>query len=122
MTYDVVALVKGTPSTQDFVAGLGAAGTELRVRTVADGAITQLFNEQGLLLLNLESPLYVQVPGEVERLLGVPAGEVETPVWWFEARATTNEGAAEAADAYAGELVRRLGGRVWTAAGEESDV
>lgn len=122
MTYDVVALVKGTPSTEDFVAGLGAAGSELRVRTVGDGAVTQLFDEQGALLVNLESPLYVQVPGEVERQLGLPLGEVETPVWWFEARATTNEGGAEAARAYAGELVRRLGGRVWLAAGEESDV
>jgi hypothetical protein len=122
MTYDVVALVKGTPSTQDFVAGLGAAGTELRARTVGDGAVTQLFDEEGYLIVNVESPLYLQVPGEVERLLGVPAGEVETPVWWFEARATTNEGGPEAARAYAGELVRRLGGRVWIAAGEASDV
>jgi hypothetical protein len=121
MTYDLVALVDGRPSSDDVLAGLGAAGKELGVRAVSGGAVVQLCDDENLPLVSIELPLLVQVPGEVERMLGTAAGSVETPVWWVEIRATAREGARELAEKYADTLIDRLGGKVWTSGGVEMD-
>jgi hypothetical protein len=62
---------------------------------------------------SLEAPILIQVPGEVERLLGPELAGVPTPVWWAEVRADPQNGGPELADRYAAELVKRLGGQVW---------
>jgi hypothetical protein len=113
VSYDVVALIDGRPSYQDVLAGMVAAGTDWLVRDVSDGAILQLCDPQGRPLASLEAPILIQVPGEVERLLGPELADVEIPVWWMEVRATPQDGAPELADRYAATLVERLGGRVW---------
>jgi hypothetical protein len=113
VTYDMVALVDGTPSSQDVLAGLSAAGEHLGVRAVGSGAVLQLCDSEEQPLVSMEAPLLVQVAGEVERMLGPGIGPVETPVWWIEVRATARDGAKELAEKYAGTLVTRLGGRVW---------
>lgn len=117
MTYDLVALVDGRPSSDDVLAGLAAAGEELGVRAVSGGAVVQLCDEENLPLVSIELPLLVQVPGEVERMLGTAVGSVETPAWWVEIRATARDGAREIAERYANILINRLGGKVWTSAG-----
>ncbi|WP_026162444.1 hypothetical protein [Kribbella catacumbae] len=119
MTYDLVALVDGRPSSDDVLAGLAAAGEELGVRAVSGGAVVQLCDEENLPLVSIELPLLVQVPGEVERMLGTAVGSVETPAWWVEIRATARDGAREIAERYANILINRLGGKVWTSAGVE---
>ena len=119
MTYDLVALVDGRPSSDDVLAGLAAAGEDLGVRAVSGGAVVQLCDEDNLPLVSVELPLLVQVPGEVERMLGTAVGSVETPAWWVEIRATARDGAREVAERYANTLVNRLGGKVWTSAGVE---
>lgn len=119
MTYDLVALVDGRPSSDDVLAGLAAAGEELGVRAVSGGAVVQLCDEENLPLVSIELPLLVQVPGEVERMLGTAVGSVETPAWWVEIRATARDGAREIAERYANILINRLGGKVWTSAGIE---
>ncbi|MGW6281786.1 hypothetical protein [Kribbella sp. NPDC055071] len=117
MTYDLVALVDGRPSNEDVLAGLAAAGADLGVRAVGDGAVVQLCDEDDDPLVSIELPLLVQVPGEVERMLGATVGTVETPAWWVEIRAASRDGARELAEKFADSLVGRLGGRVWSSAG-----
>jgi hypothetical protein len=117
MTYDLVALLDGRPSSDDVLAGLAAAGEELGVRAVSGGAVVQLCDEENLPLVSIELPLLVQVPGEVERMLGTAVGSVQTPAWWVEIRATARDGAREIAEKYANSLTDRLGGKVWTSAG-----
>jgi hypothetical protein len=117
MTYDLVALVDGRPSSDDILAGLSAAGEELGVRAVSSGAVVQLCDEDNLPLVSVELPLLIQVPGEVERMLGAAVGTVETPAWWVEIRATARDGAREVAERYANTLINRLGGKVWTSEG-----
>lgn len=117
MTYDLVALVDGRPSSDDVLAGLAAAGEELGVRAVSGGAVVQLCGEDNLPLVSIELPLLIQVPGEVERMLGTTVGTVDTPAWWVEIRATARDGAREVAQQYATTLINRLGGKVWTSEG-----
>ncbi|HZX08775.1 hypothetical protein [Kribbella sp.] len=117
MTYDLVALVDGRPTSDDLLAGLAAAGSELGVRAVSGGAVIQLCDDDGDPLVSIEMPLLIQVPGEVERMLGPSVGQVQTPAWWVEIRAATLDGARELAEKYAGTLVGRLGGRVWSPEG-----
>ncbi|MFB6722820.1 hypothetical protein ACFCV3_21765 [Kribbella sp. NPDC056345] len=117
MTYDLVALVDGRPSSDDVMAGLTAAGNELGVRAVSGGAVVQLCGDDDQPLVSVELPLLIQVPGEVERMLGSTVGVVDTPAWWVEIRATTRDGAREVAEQYANTLIDRLGGKVWTSEG-----
>ncbi|GAA0585268.1 hypothetical protein HPO96_10350 [Kribbella sandramycini] len=117
MTYDLVALVDGRPASEDVLAGLAAAGAELGVRAVSGGAVVQLCDDEDQPLVSIELPLLIQVPGEVERMLGVSVGVVETPAWWVEIRATAADGARELAERFAQTLIDRLGGRVWTPEG-----
>ncbi|TCC07648.1 hypothetical protein [Kribbella soli] len=117
MTYDLVALVDEPPSTEDLLAGLAAAGEELGVRAVSEGAVIQLCDDEDQPLVSIELPLLIQVPGEVERMLGTAVGSVTTPAWWVEIRATARDGAREFAERYATTLINRLGGQVWTSAG-----
>lgn len=112
MTSDVVALLRNIPDAEAVVSGLAAAGPRLRVRQAANGAVLQLCDDGGRALVSIEVPVRVQVPGEVERLLGPEVAEHLTPpVWWVEARARADQG--DLARAFAEELVRRLGGAVW---------
>jgi len=117
MTYDLVALVDGRPSSEDVLAGLAAAGADLGVRAVSGGAVVQLCDADDQPLVSIELPLLIQVPGEVERMLGVAVGTVDTPAWWIEIRASARDGARELAEKYADTLVGRLGGKVWTSSG-----
>jgi hypothetical protein len=120
MTYDLVALVDGRPSSDDVLAGLAAAGEELGVRAVSGGAVVQLCDDDNQPLVSVELPLLIQVPGEVERMLGEAVGSVDTPAWWVEIRATAQDGARELAERYAHTLIDRLGGKVWTSEGVET--
>ncbi|MFC7865951.1 DUF6177 family protein [Streptomyces murinus] len=65
--------------------------------------------------MTVEVPLFVQVPGEVGRLLG-PGVRNEAPVWWTEVRAAgAVTGAGRLAGSVAGRLVSVLGGATWPA-------
>lgn len=114
MSYDLVMLLDGRPTSDDILGGLGATGEDLGVRAVADGAVVQLCDEDGVPLVSIEIPLLVQVPGEVERMLGPAVGAVKTPAWWVEVRAAPDERARGIAHRYAEDQVARLGGRVCT--------
>jgi hypothetical protein len=121
MTYDVIALTRRTPDPRAIVAGMRAAGDQLRVREAANGAVIQLCDDEGRPLVSLETPVLVQVPGEIDRLLGPGYGDrLGLPVWWFEARAPSGRPEAEAlARRFADEVARRLDGLVWPPAAQE---
>lgn len=111
MTKDVIALTPAMPDTAALIVALAAGGTGLDAASTADGAVIQLLGAGGRPLVSVEAPVLVQVPGEVERLLGTSA---RTPVWWTETRASTAvPEAAELAGAVAGRLAEVLGGAVW---------
>ncbi|MFJ9677923.1 DUF6177 family protein [Streptomyces sp. NPDC101194] len=113
MTQDVIALTPQMPDTKTLLAGLHAGGPDLLVNRAGGGSVVQLCTAAGQALVSVEAPRYLQVPGEVDRLLGSSVHE-ESPVWWTEARATTAvEEAGRLAGSVAGRLTAVLGGTVW---------
>jgi hypothetical protein len=113
VTYDVVALLERMPSDSDRLAALGATGPEHRVRAVAAGMVIQLCDDEGEPLVSIDTPMYIQVPGEAARLLGTTLADVPTPTGWVEIRAAARDGGSELAWRYAEELVGLAGGRIW---------
>lgn len=111
MSHDVVAIVRDMPDVRAVLDDM-IAGGDLLVDRAGEDSPAQLFDGDGRLLVSIEIPVRIGVPGEVERLLGI---EHETiPVWWVEARATLGVGADRIADDFAERLVHRFGGTVWT--------
>ncbi|WP_156721789.1 DUF6177 family protein [Streptomyces apocyni] len=121
MTKDVTVLTPTMPDPWSVLAGLLAGGPDKLVRAAGDGAVVQLCDERGRPLVSIEAPLFVQVEGEAERLLGAAAPHAPdapamppVPFWWTEARASTGVGEAEQlAGAFAARVVALLGGGVW---------
>jgi hypothetical protein len=116
VTRDVVALLPAAPEVADVAAALRAAGERFGIRQAAQGSVMQLCDEQGRPLVSIEVPVLVQVPGEVERLLGAEvAGRLPPPpLWWVETRApSVREGAERLGRRFAEALAARCGGVVW---------
>lgn len=113
MTYDVVALLERMPSDDDVLAAFAAAGPERRVRAVSAGMVIQLCDDDGEPLLSIDTPMYIQVPGEAARLLGAALADLPAPIWWVEIRAVAHDGGSAPAWRYAQELVARAGGQIW---------
>ncbi len=114
MTYDLVVLLPVPPDVADVVGGLVGAGPGLRVRPDSGGAVLRLYDGDRP-VLGIEDARRVDVADDVRRLLGPRADEgLRVPYWWTEIRASGADGDAAAAHRLADELVRRLGGRVWS--------
>ncbi|MEV5825867.1 hypothetical protein AB0L25_09845 [Spirillospora sp. NPDC052242] len=114
MTYDLIVLLPTAPDVADVVGGLVGAGPGLRVRPEGGGAVLRLYDDDRP-VLGIEEARRVDVADDVRRLLGAQADEgLRVPYWWTEIRASAGGGDAEAAHRLADELVRRLGGRVWS--------
>ncbi|MFI6524920.1 DUF6177 family protein [Streptomyces uncialis] len=115
MTKDVIALTPKMPDALSLLVGLHAGGPGTEVTATADGAVVQLLGSGGRPLVSVESPLLVQVPGEIERLLGAEsAAQAPVPVWWTETRASSAVPEAERlAGSVVGRLTHLLGGTVW---------
>ncbi|MCK7626957.1 DUF6177 family protein [Streptomyces sp. RS10V-4] len=103
MTKDVIALTQRMPDPWAMLAGLLSGGPDKLVDTAGEGAVVRLCDGEGRPLVSVEAPLFVQVPGEAERLLGATPPPV--PYWWTEARATTG---VEEAERLAGTCAARL--------------
>jgi hypothetical protein len=123
LTHDVVALVRQAPTVRTMIDSMVHTGENLRVRGAAEGAVIQLCDDEGRTLVSIEAPQHVRVEGEVERLLGAEtAALAPAPIWWVEARASgTDARSAALGRRFAEELVRRLGGTVWTGWPEEQE-
>lgn len=116
MTYDVVALVEQAPDLRSLVKGMAEAGRELKVKGAGGGAVIQLCDDRGRPLVGVEAAQRVDVPDEVERLLGAEtARRTPDPCWWVEARAVdADERSVAIAHRFADEMTRRLGGTAWS--------
>ncbi|MGW1055735.1 DUF6177 family protein [Streptomyces sp. NPDC002521] len=122
MTHDVIAVTPKGPDARTVLAGLYAGGPDLRVDNVSDGAAVQLCTAGGRPLVTVEVPVFIQVPGEVGRLLG-PDVRAEAPVWWTEVRASTAVAeAGRLAGSVGGRLVSVLGGTTWPADAAHTDI
>ncbi|MET7606585.1 DUF6177 family protein [Streptomyces avermitilis] len=110
------------PDGRTLLAGLYAGGPDLQVANISEGAAVRLLAADGRPLVTVEVPLFLQVPGEVSRLLGKEM-LAEAPVWWTEVRASTAvEEAGRLAGAVAGRLVAVLGGTAWPPEEAHTDV
>ncbi|MER6357157.1 DUF6177 family protein [Streptomyces sp. NPDC001634] len=122
MPQDVITLTPQMPDIKTLLAALHAGGPDLRVNRAAGGAVAQLCTDDGRLLVSVEAPRYLQVPGETARLLG-PGVRTEGPVWWTEVRATTGiADAGRLAGSVAGRLATLLGGTTWPPEAAHTDV
>lgn len=114
MTFDIVALCPEQPGPGALLAAMRAAGPRLRVNTVEDAKLIQLYHDDGRLVLTTEGARLVQARGEVRRLLGFDA-DVPHPVWWVETRAPNGDPeAVEAARRFTRALVATTGGVSWS--------
>ncbi|WP_019632901.1 hypothetical protein [Actinomadura atramentaria] len=114
MTCDLVALTRRQPDVFAVADGMIAMGEPLELRG-GDAEPTQLFDADRTLLVSIETPVLVSVPGEVGRLLGPEfAARVTAPVWWVEIRAAGDvPEASRVARRFAEDLVRWAGGTVY---------
>ena len=114
MTYDVVALLERMPTDEEMLTALGAAGPEHRVRAVSGGMVIQVCDDDGDPLVSIDTPMYIQVPGEPVRLLGTALTDV--PGADLVGR-DPGRRRATADRSWPGstreELVDRVGGQIW---------
>jgi hypothetical protein len=114
MTTDIVALLRNEPDIPTVVEGMIAFGESVESHPAGDG-VTHLYNPEGQLLVSIEAPTLVQVPGEAERLLGPEMrDQVRPPTWWVEVRAAAGiPDAPRVARKFADDIVHWQGGVVW---------
>jgi hypothetical protein len=114
LTSDIVALVRNQPDIPTVVEGMVAFGEALESREAGDGVL-HLHDSEGRLVVSIEAPELVRVPGEAERLLGPEmAGRVRLPIWWVEVRAAAGvPDARRIARKFADDIVHWQGGTVW---------
>lgn len=83
MPRDVLIISTAEPALSAFVdAGAGIA-PDLRVRTLANGAVTEIVDLRGSAVLSVQVPEFVENTAEVARL--APWAATTGPVWWTEA-------------------------------------
>ncbi|WP_431773292.1 DUF6177 family protein [Streptomyces cucumeris] len=123
MTKDIIALTDQLPDPRTLAAALLSGGPDLRLRTLGEGAVVQLTDDDGHPLVSIESPILLAVPHEAQRLLGVRAEQLGESVWWTEVRATAaTHQAQRLAAVVAGRLVTMLGGALWPPGAAEEGI
>lgn len=114
MTFDIIALCRDQPDAAVTLAALREAGPELRVHTIEQAQLIQLYHPDGRLLMTTEGARLVQVPGEARRLLGI-TDEVPLPVWWVESRAPgADPDGEDVARRFTHAVVAQTGGMSWS--------
>ncbi|GLW65272.1 hypothetical protein Arub01_35160 [Actinomadura rubrobrunea] len=117
MSCDLVAVVRRPPDVRAVLEGLIAMGVSVEIRG-GEPAATRLYNLEGQLIVSIENPVQVAVPGEIRRLLGAEFAarlpSPSAPMWWVDVRAVADlpEG-VEVARRFADALVHWLGGAVY---------
>ncbi|MBL1101903.1 DUF6177 family protein [Streptomyces coffeae] len=114
MTKDLIALTEKMPDPMAILMGLYAGGPDLGLQSDHEGAVIRLTTSEARPLMTIEAPIFIQVEGEVARLLGTDTPVPEGPVWWTEARASPAIPEAERlAASFAGRLNALCGGITW---------
>ena len=85
MPRDILILTNTEPDATAFVRAGARLNADLRVRTIDDGAVTELCDEGGDAVLSIGRPEWMENPSEVERLAPSAVGRISAPVWWIEA-------------------------------------
>ena len=116
LSHDVIALLAESPSRRSLLEALTGAGPRLRVRLVAEGAVVQLRDDAGRLVLATQAAQRLAVSAEADRLLtdGISDDLPAQPLW-VEARGAelADTDTAAMARRFADILVERHGGAVW---------
>ena len=114
MTLDLIALCERQPDAGVMLAAARACGPSLRVNTIERGSLVQLCGvDDQCPLVTIEGARLVQVPGEVQRLLGVP--DAPHPTWWVETRAVADDPEAPViARRFTAALLSLTGGVSWS--------
>ncbi|WP_435112253.1 DUF6177 family protein [Nocardiopsis synnemataformans] len=118
MTHDVVALLEHAPTMRGLTRALVQAGPDLRVRSIAEGAVIQLRDGSGRLVAAVQAAQKLASPSEADRLLAHGIGDaLPAQPYWVEALAAeTGPGEADTAGMvrrFADSLVSQFGGVVW---------
>ncbi|WP_131736241.1 hypothetical protein [Actinomadura roseirufa] len=116
MSVDLVALVRRRPDVHAVADGMIAMGEPLRLAGgEGEPAATRLYDADGRLLVSIEDPVPVSVPGEIGRLLGAEfAARITAPVWWVDVRAVADlPESLRVARMFADSLVHWRGGAVY---------
>ncbi len=116
MSHDAVALLADAPDRRALIAALAAAGPDLRVRLVADGAVVELRDGDDRVVASLQAAQRLALSSEAERLLsdGI-ADDLPAQPYWVEARGAELPDAdtASVVGRFVRDLAGRLGGEVW---------
>ncbi|MBR8744838.1 DUF6177 family protein [Nocardiopsis sp. MG754419] len=118
MSRDVIALLPENPGRRSLLEALAAADPALRIRLVAEGTLVELRDDDGRLLLAVQSGQRLATASEVDRLLGEDlTDDLPAQPLWVEARGAEVEDVAtrDLARRFAEALVERHGGVVWEA-------
>lgn len=117
MSRDLIALLHDRPTLEGLTEALLAAGSGLRVRLVADGAVVELRDDADRLLAGVRAAQRLTVSAEADRVLdSVVTDDLPAQPWWVEGR-TTVTGEADpltwnALLRFARSLTERYGGVV----------
>jgi hypothetical protein len=104
---EAVAICREVPSGEVVLDALLEAGGHLRVRHDGARGLVELLDDAARVVLQVDGPRLVQVPGEAARLLGMRVA-VPEPGWWVEMH-----GDAGAAARVAARLASGTGGVAW---------
>ena len=113
----MVALLHDPPGLRGLTEALVAAGPELRVRLVAEGAVIHLFDGSGRLVAAVQAAQRLAAAAEADRILGAEIpDDLPAQPWWVEARALdsgpTGTDTVAVVRRFADSLVGRYGGLV----------
>lgn len=120
MPREIVVITPQAPDTGALLEAAVAVDPDLRLRSLATGAVHQLVRADpadpspaaGTAVLSVSEPLRLERPGEIRRLLPVdvlPAWTDE-PYWWVDAVAPWDEDAGRLGVQVAQALALGLGG------------
>jgi hypothetical protein len=109
MSREFIALLQEQPQIPlllETLRGLGLSANN-------EAGTTHLYDTANHVLVTIAKPVKIEVPGEVERLLGTT---VPLPTWWTEIRAAAGIPTAKPlAHQCANHLITHHGGNIWTA-------
>lgn len=116
MSHDAVALIPTPPDRRALIKALVAAGPDLRVRLAADGALVELIDDRGRLVVAMQAAQRLDMSAEAERLLTDGIGDdLPAQPYWVEARGAelSDADTAGAVGRFVRHLADRYGGTVW---------
>jgi len=79
----IIITTRDCPDPHQFIVSAAAINPDLLIRTIGGRAATQLYYEDGPVVLTISQPRHVRAPHETTRLL--PRAMIDAPCFWIEA-------------------------------------